>query len=110
LDGKKINLTNLAWSRICSPKWIGDLGIRSMISQNMALLAKLEWRILRNDDAPWITCLKQKYLSNTDLLNASSSPQASWLLKGIINNNQLVRKGACYMVGNGELINIWNDP
>jgi hypothetical protein len=54
--------------------------------------------------------LKKKYLKNTLLLNATPSPQASWLLKGIVKNNHLVRNGAWYAIGNGETLSIWSDP
>jgi hypothetical protein len=30
--------------------------------------------------------------------------------KGIINNNYLVEKVACYAIGDGKSVNIWSDP
>jgi hypothetical protein len=35
-----------------------------MMSQNRALLAKLGWRILKDEDTLWVKSLKNKYLKN----------------------------------------------
>lgn len=36
--------------------------------------------------------------------------QSSWLWKGICKAKSLVKKGACYHVHSGSIINIWEDP
>jgi hypothetical protein len=41
---------------------MGGLGLRSMLSQNQALLARLGWKILRDEDLLWIKALRKKYL------------------------------------------------
>jgi hypothetical protein len=46
-DDKKHNFIPLAWSSICTPNNMGRFRLRSMMSQNRDLLAKLGWRILK---------------------------------------------------------------
>jgi len=52
---KKHNLTPLAWAKVWTPKNMGGLGIRAMMSQNKAL-AKLGWKSL--EDLLWVNALK----------------------------------------------------
>jgi hypothetical protein len=46
-----------------------------MISQNKALLAKLGWKVLKDEDLLWLKSLKQTYLKNTILLSAKPFPE-----------------------------------
>jgi hypothetical protein len=62
-------LTLKAWDSICLPKDLGGLGIRKMREVNLALLAKLGWKLLCNTDSMWVAQLRGKYLSSNSLLS-----------------------------------------
>ena len=47
------------------PEDLGGLGIVQMKTRNLALLAKLCWRLASNPDAPWALMLAKKYLTPT---------------------------------------------
>lgn len=44
------NFTTPAWNDICLPKNLGGLGLRKMFKTNIALIAKLGWRIFKSPD------------------------------------------------------------
>jgi hypothetical protein len=47
---------------------------------NRTLLAKLGWKILTDEDLLLVKALKNKYLKNSNLLDAPYHPQASWTI------------------------------
>jgi hypothetical protein len=92
---KKHSLCLLGWKKICSPKSVGGLGLRTMEVQNSSLLAKLGWQILSSRDSLWVKALTSKYLHASTFLSAQASPSSSWLWKGILKCSHIVRKGVC---------------
>lgn len=43
-----------------------------MMSQNKTLVAKLGWKMLKEEDLYWVKALKNKYLKNKSFLEAHS--------------------------------------
>jgi hypothetical protein len=66
---KTRNLSLKAWDSICIPKVLGGLGIRKMRDVNLALIAKLGWKMLTNPDSLWVAQLKGKYLHSKSFLS-----------------------------------------
>jgi hypothetical protein len=48
-DRKRIHM--VGWDKVCKPKDKGGLGLYSTKSRNIALLAKLNWRVMEDTDA-----------------------------------------------------------
>jgi hypothetical protein len=107
---KKKNLTLLPWKSICTPKYVGGLGIRTMELQNRALLSKLGWQIHSNQDLLWVRALKAKYLSINNFMDAPIKNNASYLWKGTIKKRLVIEKCACWAVSKGIGLNIWSSP
>ncbi|GLT69946.1 hypothetical protein SLA2020_420550 [Shorea laevis] len=108
---KRHSLSLLAWDNICQPKAFGGLGIRSMLSLNNSLLAKLGWKLISNQPLLWVDVLWAKYLRNgVSFLKAPNSPLSSWIWKGLLKNRKVVEKGACISISNGLNVEIWNSP
>ena len=77
-EKKKLHL--VGWSKIIKPKEEGGLGIQAAREKNLALLAKLNWRMYMEKEALWANVILKKYCSvdkrqssNLDKLPASSN-------------------------------------
>lgn len=55
----KIHLTN--WKAVSLSKGKGGLGITNLEHRNLAMLGKVWWRILENNNKPWMRLLRAKY-------------------------------------------------
>lgn len=51
----------IGWQTICKPKEGGGLGFRRARDMNKALLAKLCWRFLMEQDKLWVRLMGSKY-------------------------------------------------
>jgi hypothetical protein len=108
---KKHSLAFLSWDTICQPKALGGLRIRPLKFLNHSLLARLGWKLIINDTAPWVVVLKSKYLKdNVSFLETSSSSTSSWFWKGLLNNREVVKKWACISISNGAHVDVWSSP
>ena len=86
----------------------GGLGIRYARLVNVALLGKLSWRVFNNEEAMWVSVLKSKYVSMSELstrLKNTDSP----IWKGIIRSFAKVQSFSNWRVRNGEKISLWFD-
>ncbi|GLT67966.1 hypothetical protein SLA2020_402360 [Shorea laevis] len=61
-QGKIHNLSLKSWSSICLPRSYGGLGLRRMKVMNQALIAKLGWKFLTNQDSLWVQQFRIKYI------------------------------------------------
>lgn len=51
----------LNWETLCQPKKNGRLGFKYFADFNLALLSKMAWWILEEEDSPCVQALKAKY-------------------------------------------------
>lgn len=99
-----------SWDDICKPKAKRGFGFRRFADINMALLAKLAWKIALEEDSWWTHILSSKYLRGNSFFQHNLNPGASNVWKGIVGARQWLFKGACFQMGDGCNINIWHDP
>lgn len=88
----------------------GGLGFKSCYSMNSTFLAKLGWRILKEDRALLVQVLRGKYFnsrSNLDAFIAKSNSSFVW--RDIVNSIPLLQKGLYMIVCNGMTTSFWND-
>ncbi|KAK3183221.1 hypothetical protein Dsin_030507 [Dipteronia sinensis] len=107
LDKKTVHL--ISWDIVCMPKRNGGLGIKKMKGMNQALLAKIEWRLLHNEDEFWCKLFKHKYFHNKSLLdiNHTRCGPCSSTWKCIIHGVKLLTKGLKWRIGKGDQILFW---
>lgn len=100
----------VAWESVCKPKREGGLGVRSAKEMNLALLAKLGWRLLNSQDGLWVKILRNKFRVG-DLYDPSWlivqgvwSPTWRSLTLGI---REVVVPGAGWVLGDGRRVCFW---
>ena len=91
-EKRKMHLVN--WDTVTWPKDHGGLGILETRPRNLALIAKLNWKLLYEDHSPWAQVLKAKYLSN----NTSRNP---WTSKGSCSRTWAACKAAKPLLDSG---------
>lgn len=103
-------LAPLAWSSICNSKKEGGLGFRKFWEFNLAMLSKFAWWILTGKDSQCVKLLTAKYRVRKNWLSSPSPTNASWCWRSLEKAKIILSKGACWSVGNGRSILVWEDP
>uniref|UniRef100_A0A803PZ52 Reverse transcriptase domain-containing protein n=1 Tax=Cannabis sativa TaxID=3483 RepID=A0A803PZ52_CANSA len=69
-----------AWNNLCTSKFFGGLGFRSLVHHNQAMIAKQAWRVLSNPNSTLAAILKAKYFKHTGFYEArlGHSPSFTW--------------------------------
>ena len=60
---RKRRMHLIGWSKIVKLKEEGGLGIQAARAKNIALLAKLNWRLYHEKDSLWAKVMLSKYYS-----------------------------------------------
>ena len=98
------------WDSLCCPRSKGGLGFKKSKTMNSALLAKLAWMITAKRDSLCMRILKAKYRVKDEWLSLDAARHASPVWKAIEKAREVVRKGACFIIGDGESVDVWLDP
>ncbi|XP_060970646.1 uncharacterized protein LOC133037410 [Cannabis sativa] len=99
-----------AWDKICLPKSLGGLGFRKSKEMNQAFLAKWGWNLLTGNQSLCCRILEAKYLKGKSFLDCVPKASDSWFWKNVTKSRDVIRKGACKRVADGQDTNIWLDP
>ena len=86
------------------------MGFHRMQEFNRALLAKWVWNLMKGSNSLCLYVLRARYLLYTKFQHASLSNGYSPFWKSILSTKDLMLYGACFTIGNGESINLWDDP
>ena len=70
---------------------------------NAAILAKIVWMVASGKQSLFMEVLRLKYNVKEDWLRAEPRKSASPTWRAI-------EKGACFLLGDGKSINVWDDP
>ena len=107
-EKRKLHL--VGWSKIVKPKEDGELGIQVAKAKNLALLAKLNWRMYEEKDALWAQVILKKYcsLSRVRARDSDALPSSpNW--KTIKAGFTIFSSGICWCVGTGARTKVWLD-
>jgi hypothetical protein len=107
-ERKKIHM--VSWNKVCRPRDLGGLGLYSAKARNLALLAKLNWRVMEEPDSLWAKTLIAKYCPNgimDERLRTRRSGSSNW--KGLRKGHAVFRKGLRWVVNNGHIVSFWHD-
>lgn len=83
----------IAWDTTHKPKAQGGLSLRKTIPFNKALITKLGWKIIRENDNLWVQLIKKWYLQNQNSFTYKTKPNDSHILRKILAQREIVRKG-----------------
>ena len=74
------------------------------------MLAKLAWMVASKRDNICMAVVRAKYKVKYDWLYSDPPKSASPSWRAIEKAKQLIVKGACYIIGDDQSINVWSDP
>lgn len=100
----------VSWSSMSKPKSIGRLGLRDFQTFNIALLAKISWRLYQNLNCLLSKVLMGKYFPDSNILLAKESSVMSHGWRSVLLGRDLLVQKLGWVVGNGQSISVWNDP
>ncbi|KAH7516900.1 hypothetical protein FEM48_Zijuj09G0004100 [Ziziphus jujuba var. spinosa] len=89
---------------------LSGLGFKKFKDINSALLDKLGWKLAKGKDCLWTRILSAKYLHNKSLFGSRFKVGDSYVWRSILNSKEVVKKGSCFKIGNGWLVNPWTGP
>ena len=84
----------VSWADMCRPKQESGLGFRDLKAWNLALLAKVLWRIQAKEDALWIKWVHHTYLRRADIWTWEAAHSDSPLIKRLLRIRDLILSAA----------------
>ena len=85
------------------------MGFKDLTMFNEAMLAKLAWRLLHDDNSFFYRVFKARFFPKGSILEAKDSSSASYVWRSILKGRDVISKGALWRVGDGKQIKIWGD-
>ena len=100
----------VGWKKITKPKKEGGLGLQSAKEKNIALLAKLNWRLHSEKESIWARVLSQKYGSFRRARSFRNRPrQCSVTWAGMKKGASIFNKGIKWLPGRESGLSLWFD-
>lgn len=94
-----------SWNKVCKPLEEGGLGLSNLITLNEAANLKLCWEML-NSQKPWAILLKNRACINGNPVRCHIF---SSIWSSIKIEHSIILEYSSWNIGNGELVNFWND-
>uniref|UniRef100_A0A2N9GXU6 Reverse transcriptase domain-containing protein n=1 Tax=Fagus sylvatica TaxID=28930 RepID=A0A2N9GXU6_FAGSY len=109
--GDEVKHHLVGWDKVCTPKEVGGLGVRSLILTNKALLGKWLWRFGMEGDQLWRRVLMAKFGSDLGGWRTKPirGPHGCGLWKGIMSGWEDYFQHVKFVVGQGTRVSFWKD-
>ena len=85
------------------------MGFKDLTTFNEAMLAKLAWQLLNDENSLFHRVFKAGFFPRGSILKAKDSPSASYAWRSILVGRNVIAKGALWRVRDGKQIKIWSD-
>ena len=101
----------VGWKKVTTPKDVGRLGIQAAKGRNMALLAKLNWRLHTERESQWAKVLRLKYCTNQRLNSRNEvSLPCSRTWRSMKKGETIFKKGITWVSGYESSIGMTGGP
>ena len=109
--GDEVKHHLVGWDKVCTPKEVGGLGVRSLILTNKALLGKWLWRFGMEGDHLWRRVIMAKFGSDLGGWRTKPirGPHGCGLWKGIMAGWEDYFHNVEFVVGQGTRVSFWKD-
>lgn len=85
------------------------MSFKDLTMFNEAMLAKLPWRLLHDDNPLFYRVFKARFFPRGSILEAKDSSSASYAWRSIFKGRDVISKGELSRVSEGKQIKIWED-
>ncbi|XP_015945767.1 uncharacterized mitochondrial protein AtMg00310-like [Arachis duranensis] len=108
--GAEQRMVWIKWDTMTRPKKDGGLGIKDLRAQNLALLGKQYWCLMKYLNSTLSRMFKAKYFRYTDFLHAEIGSISSWGWRSVLEGRKIIEKGLLWKIGFGANVRIFHDP
>ncbi|KAF6156182.1 hypothetical protein GIB67_007999 [Kingdonia uniflora] len=105
-DSVKKKFLTIKWEKVCKHPSEGAIGIHKLKDISTAMLMKLGWAFL-NDQDPWAIFLRAKFQNKEGLLTQYYKFFSIWT--GLMEALVSVKENFKWIIGSGKDINLWRD-
>ncbi|XP_026396896.1 uncharacterized protein LOC113291593 [Papaver somniferum] len=98
------------WDSINKSKEQGGLGFRDLENFNIALICKLIWKIVTEEEKFKVQILSAKYFKDCSILHLDKlNESCSWIWRGIYRCIGIIKDNSFWSIGCGTKTKIWLD-
>lgn len=108
--GRERYLPMIAWHKLCQIEEEGGLGIKDLKIFNKALIQKVVWQLVTNQDRVWVGIIKAKYFPQNSFWSAEDKQGTSNLWKALLENKNEVLIHTIWHIGDGKEIAVQGQP
>lgn len=83
--------------------------LRKCNENNIAVIAKLGWKIISNKNDLWIKVMKSKYKIPPNPSSWKKRFGGSHIWRGIFKAKGVLKDSSRWVIGNGSNVDLWND-
>ncbi|GLJ18314.1 hypothetical protein SUGI_0324070 [Cryptomeria japonica] len=109
-EKRKISL--IKWDVVCLSKSEGGSGLQKLEFQNLALGAKLSWKMFKCIDEVWCKLMWFKYLDDNDpyrILTIANSEGGPLVWRFMWDSREIITNHLKWKFGNGKKAKLWLD-
>ncbi|XP_019159670.1 PREDICTED: uncharacterized protein LOC109156271 [Ipomoea nil] len=91
-----------SWQGLTAPKTVGGMGFHSLHETNLALLGKQAWRLVTRPNSMVARVYKARYYPNCTYDEAVAGSNSSFIWRGLLEVQRVIRDGCRRSIGNGH--------
>lgn len=107
-NGSKISW--MSWNKMAKHKHTGGLGFRNLRDFNIAMLGKIYWRLITNEDNLVTRVYKARYYVDKNFLEVGLGNSPSFIWRSVLEARKVISAGSNWRIGNGKDISILHQP
>ena len=105
--GEKWKIHWLKWGEMTRYKSDSGMGFYDLVLHNDSLLAKQAWCLVQDKSSLFYKVFKPRFFPNCTIMEVVESRRGSYAWKSILHGCDVIKCGACWRIGNGQKVQIW---